>query len=476
MPYFSKKIDETELISTTDYILVHYDAEMVDFSVNDVLMYLLRLFQLMQNDSEEKDKNHIKRLISDEFFFYRYSPFSVDELQTLISEMELIFVGYENEIHFCLGTFNVIDSKERLHNVCLYVECGFDSVRVSVVSKKITASGDPFQEVYETLDLSSPEYRDNPSEIGISSEEMVETFQRNVLVDMSINKSRVLSTVEICLDSSKNYALRSLENFFENFSPSDRPVLQISPILVSSTIDRNFFMEEKIGRVTQADCMLPPLRNEADMLSDYERECMHAFFNVEVLARGVLHATPFRKQTDVLIKKKKEFMPLISDFFLDKQCNKLSKEDATHLREKHEKFKKTLSENFKEKLTDIMAAIYEMSRLAFDNNIWGSVFEDDQGLLRLSIKNELMAFMVSSGFVFPQRIEDGAEGMVSLVVTEYFLRELHAFLNVLKFGSPEAINFQGKQLLILYKYQYGEKTEDFLLSSTFRNNNIQQRL
>ncbi len=164
---------------------------------------------------KKERKNHISRLITNEFYFYTEKPLILKYFQALMQKVFELARKQPENLHLILGSFAVLTDDNEVMNVVPQIECG-PNPKLNFTVKNNTAAGDPNFTVGMMGELATvlKNVRANNSNllkifIKINNEDFQFSFD-NVFLCQTAGGVKFYSCIDICIDHQHGLALKNI--------------------------------------------------------------------------------------------------------------------------------------------------------------------------------------------------------------------------------------------------------------------------
>lgn len=204
---------------------------------------------------KKNKKNHITRLITNEFYFYTLKPLTLLEFQELQNKIAALAEKLPENLHFILGSFAVrVDSV--VISVVPHIECG-EAPKMQFLVKNYPSSIDPGYLIYEgrfkRLFRFNVQKDELPRPLLVDGVGNVAFTIDNVIKSSSAGDVVFYSCIDLCMDHQEGVAKR---NFFEHISKDflscgEDITRNYNHVVISNSID--LVPENSLGLITHAD-------------------------------------------------------------------------------------------------------------------------------------------------------------------------------------------------------------------------------
>ncbi|MFZ4076738.1 MAG: hypothetical protein ACOYKA_02015 [Legionellaceae bacterium] len=178
-------------------------------------------------------KNHITRLLTTEFSFYSKDPLTLEQWNDVLQKIESYALKLEDNVHFLLSSFSVLDIDNKLHNVTLYIEGG-TLARLHVLSKNTSFVHDWD---YKTTLFSQQEQGKPPTHHAdyiISKHAMMSTD--SVFEITTQGGAHYIQSIDVCLDHAYGHSRKIFDRRLRDKRSNLLIPDQIEQCVTSNTI------------------------------------------------------------------------------------------------------------------------------------------------------------------------------------------------------------------------------------------------
>lgn len=209
-------------------------------------------------------KNHITRVVTNEFLFYTRKPLTLKDFEQLQNSIYMFVKNQPKNLHLVLSSFAVVTPDHKIMNVVAHIQCG-ETPKMHFVVKNHPSNIDP---VYKEKTVNGKEKilpnisiynSDTLNHCHIRVAGKVHSFLfNNVIECKTLGEIKFNTCIDICLDHKKRVArdnmkrkLQSAHAHFSRHRSRELFALQCSHIVTSNKI--GIYRHKALGTVTHAD-------------------------------------------------------------------------------------------------------------------------------------------------------------------------------------------------------------------------------
>lgn len=221
------------------------------------LIHQIQLFAVLANRYHqqaycERDKNNhyqlkkeylntITRLSLNEFALYSTKPLSEAEFAYLMKAIEKIAASCHMNVHLLLSSLAIVNEKQEILNVTLYVECG-TKAKIHTIVKGLASTSDieyPSTQNFSQHDLSSLTTYISSCVSGGKGNKRSSVSNHSLLTCKTAGGAKFLVAVDVCVDHLNCHSKKLLLSQLESKSITNTEILpkQVDQIVVSNSVD-----------------------------------------------------------------------------------------------------------------------------------------------------------------------------------------------------------------------------------------------
>lgn len=188
---------------------------------------------------KKEHSDTITRLSLSEFSLYGKTPITLDEFTQLLTSVRAIAEKTQDNVHLLLSSFSVINEKNKILNISLYVQGG-EEPKIDVITKGLASRIDvtyPEATRFSQQRLSEP--TEKVSAFIIDDEGIESTISSNSIIEITTNGgAKFLQAVDVCLDHANKHSKKLLDSQvnLDAINSSDFLCEQVDQIVTSSSI------------------------------------------------------------------------------------------------------------------------------------------------------------------------------------------------------------------------------------------------